>query len=130
MIARSSGIAVAVLIVACGCGKAIKVYRLKGPVTCAGKPVVAGEIVFLPFGEKANAGPSGIATIVDGRFDTAGSRKPGVAGGSMAVSVHGSLDRGGKRIVQHEFMIDLPQSDHEFAIEIPEAGATDAGPEI
>ena len=119
-----------VIAVAGGCGKSVALHRMQGTVTCGGKPVIRGEVMFLPFGEKANPGPAGIATIVDGRFDTAGSRKPGVTGGSMAVSVHGSLDRGGKRIVQHEFMIDLPQSDHEFAIEIPEAGATDAGPEI
>jgi len=114
-----------------GCSRPVaRRHHLTGTVTCGGAPVVAGEVLFTPDGSRQNHGPQGIATIREGRFDTSGTRAPGVAGGAMIVRVAGALDTAGEKIVKHEFTIELPHSDHDFAIEIPAATAVDAGPEI
>ncbi|MFM8496224.1 MAG: hypothetical protein ACKOEM_11975 [Planctomycetia bacterium] len=111
--------------VAFGCGRSTAGrHRVWGPVTCGGAPVVAGEILFTPDGSKQNGGPQGVATIRGGRFDTSGTRAPGVAGGAMIVRVAGALDARGSRVVTHEFAVDLPRTAHEFAIEIPASAAT------
>lgn len=124
--------AAAVIIIgaSAGCGPAsAHRYRAFGTVTCGGEPVVAGEMLFTPDGTKRNAGPQGVATICDGRFDTSGSRAPGVGGGATIVRVVGVVGRDGKRVVRHEFAAELPRGDHEFTIEIPATAAADAGPE-
>lgn len=116
---------------AAGCARpGVERYRVAGAVTCAGKPVVGGEVLFTPDGRGGNRGPQGVATIRKGRFDTIGSRAPGVGGGATIVRVVGAIDPDGRRLVRHEFTVDLPRCDHEFAIEIPAAAAVDSGPEI
>jgi hypothetical protein len=117
---------------ACGCGRpAIDRYRVTGPVTCGGTPVVTGEVLFTPDGARRNGGPQGVAVIRNGRFDTAGSRAPGVGGGATTVRVTGALDEAGRKVVRHEFTIELARGDQEIVIEIPTAvEALAAGPEI
>jgi len=129
---RRIAVSALLLCLACGCGRpAVERYRVTGAVTCGGEPVVAGEVLFTPDGTKKNAGPQGVAAIRDGRFDTSGSRAPGIAGGATIVRVTGALDRDGKRIVRHELTAELPRSDQEFAIEIPATDVAAAtGPEI
>jgi hypothetical protein len=120
------------LCLACGCGRpAIDRYRVTGPVTCGGAPVVTGEVLFTPDGARRNGGPQGVALIRAGRFDTAGSRAPGVGGGATIVRVTGALDEAGRKVVRHEFTIDLARGDQEIVIEIPTTvESTAAGPEI
>jgi hypothetical protein len=115
-----------------GCGRpAIDRYRVTGPVTYGGVPVMTGEVLFTPDGTRGNGGPQAVAVIRDGRFDTAGSRAPGVGGGATVVRVTGALDGAGRRIVRHEFTAELPREDQEFSIEIPSTvEAAAAGPEI
>lgn len=67
----------------CGCGDVGPArYRVSGTVTIAGWPVPDGMIFFEPDAEHGNRGPTGFATIVQGRFDTAGSPpgRPAIAG--------------------------------------------------
>lgn len=130
---RTLAIVVTVLVVAiaASCGRAgVERYRVTGAVTYAGKPIVGGEVLFTPDGRGGNRGPQGVAAIREGRFDTSGSRAPGVGGGATIVRVVGAIDTDGKRLVRHEFTVDLPRCDHEFAIEIPAAAAVESGPEI
>lgn len=105
-------------------------YRVSGTVTCGGRPVPHGEILFSPDGRRGNAGPQGIAVITGGRFDTAGTRAPGAGGGPTVVRVTALETPGGGLIAEHEFTIDLPKADSEQAIEIPAAGKQAGRPEI
>jgi hypothetical protein len=75
--------------------------RVTGTITYGGKPVVAGEILLIPDGEQRNTGPEGIAIIKNGRFDTRGSRAPGIDGGPMVVEVTGFLDEKQKQIFSY-----------------------------
>ena len=61
-----------------GCGRPSgpRRYRVSGTVRCDGRPIPVGEILFTPDGTHGHRGPQGLATIRDGRFDTAGSRAP------------------------------------------------------
>jgi hypothetical protein len=120
------GVAVAVL---GGCAEttARPRYRVSGTVTCGGKPVPHGEILFSPDGRAGNTGPQGIAIIRDGRFDTAGTRAPGVAGGPTVVRVTALKTAGGGLIAEHEFTLELPKTESEQVIDIPEA--TKAAPQ-
>jgi len=105
-------------------------YRVSGPVTCGGRPVPHGEILFSPDGRRGNKGPQGIAIIKDGHYDTEGSRAPGASGGPTVVRVTALESPGGGLIAEHEFTIDLPQADSEQPIEIPAATRPTRGPEI
>src|SRR5947207_3360144 len=81
-------------------------YRISGTVTFNGQPVPHGEILFTPDSSQGNSGPQGIATIQDGRYDTDGSRAPGVAGGPTIVQVTALADPSGKLLCEHQFGID------------------------
>lgn len=107
--------------IASGCGEGNEPvrYRVFGRVTCAGEPVPHGEVLFSPDGSKGNTGPQGIAAIHDGRYDTAGSRAPGIAGGPMVVRVTALRSPGGGLIAEHEFMAEFPAVEHERDIDIP-----------
>lgn len=55
-----------------GCGGSVKERTdLAGKATFSGKPIVYGQIDFLPDGAKGHKGPSGGAEILNGEFDTA-----------------------------------------------------------
>jgi hypothetical protein len=110
-------------VIGCGGGDEPTRYRVSGAVTFAGKPVPHGEVLFTPDSGKGNSGAHGIATIQDGRYDTAGTRAPGVAGGVMVVRVTALSDPSGKLLAEHEFNVDLPKADTTYDIEIPASAA-------
>src|SRR5262249_10584463 len=78
-------------------------YRVSGEVKFDGKPVPSGEVLFTPDAAKGNSGAQGIASIQDGKYDTTGSRAPGVAGGPMIVRVTALGDSSGKLLCEYEF---------------------------
>jgi hypothetical protein len=94
-------------------------YRVSGEVSVNGEPVPYGEILFTPDSGKGNSGPQGIATIQNGKYDTAGTRAPGVAGGATVVTVTALADNKGKLICEHQFNLDLPKSDSTHNIDVP-----------
>jgi hypothetical protein len=106
-------------------------FRVSGNVKFAGQNVPYGEVLFTPDGALGNSGAQGIATIKDGKYDTAGSRAPGTGGGPMVVRVTALSDPSGKLICEHEFKTELPKSDTTQDIDIPAAaGKKKTGPEI
>jgi hypothetical protein len=109
-----------------------KRYRVSGEITFDGKPVPDGEILFTPDSGKGNSGPQGVAIIKDGRYDTSGTRAPGVAGGPTVVQVAALSDPTGKLLCEYQFTIDLPKSDTTHRIEIPASAANKkaGGPDI
>src|SRR5690242_10819227 len=74
-------IAASILWAGCSSDRGPKRYRVSGEVKFAGQPIPYGEILFTPDSTKGNSGPQGIAIIQQGKYDTAGTRAPGVAGG-------------------------------------------------
>jgi hypothetical protein len=109
-----------------------KRFRVSGEITFDGKPVPFGEVLFTPDSGKGNSGPQGIALIQDGKYDTAGTRAHGVAGGATVVQVAALSDSSGKLLCEYQFTIDLPKADSTQKIEIPAAAAKKKGsaPEI
>lgn len=110
-----SGVLVAcsiAMILMAGCGpRDTRVRnRVMGTVTYAGEPLAAGEILFIPDGEKMNSGPEGLAVIKNGRFDTRGTRAPGVYGGPMVVEVTGFMDVQRSKILTYSFKTELGRS--------------------
>lgn len=108
-------------------------FRVSGEITFDGKPVPHGEILFTPDSGQGNSGPQGIAMIQDGKFDTKGSRAPGVAGGPTVIQVAALADEKGKLLCEYQFNLDLPKSDSTKKIEIPASASkkkNTTGPEI
>jgi hypothetical protein len=114
-------IVVATFFAGCSGGDKQTRYRVQGEVKFGGQPVQFGEVLFTPDGSKGNSGAQGIAQIKDGRYDTQGSRAPGVAGGPMVVVVTALKDDRGTLLVEHEFKVDLPKADTTHDFEIPTA---------
>lgn len=125
-------VAAVLLVAAGGCGGPAGPtrHRVSGTVTCGGRPVPHGEVLFSPDGSRGNRGPQGIAVIKDGRYDTAGSRAPGTAGGPTVVRVTALERPDGGLIAEHEFTLDLPRADSEQPIEIPASAAPARRPDI
>jgi hypothetical protein len=94
-------------------------YRVSGEVKFDGQPVQYGEVLFTPDGAQGNSGAQGIAEIKNGRYDTQGSRAPGVAGGPMVVVVTALKDERGTLLVEREFKVDLPKEDTKYDFDIP-----------
>ncbi len=87
--------AIAITFMTAGCGgddKGVKRYNVSGTVTFEGKPVPFGTIMFSPDSAKGNKGPQGIATIVDGKYDTANGR--GIVGGPHQIAITGANEKG------------------------------------
>ena len=120
----------AAVLTGCGGPSGLPRFRVSGPVTCGGRPVPHGEILFSPDGRQGNKGPQGIAIIKDGRYDTEGSRAPGASGGPTVVRVTALESPGGGLIAEHELTIDLPGADSEQPIEIPAPAKPGRAPEI
>ncbi len=72
-----------------GANKGTKRYNVSGTVTFEGKPVPTGTVSFTPDFAKGNKGPQGIATIVDGKFDTA-TKGLGIVGGPHQIVITGA----------------------------------------
>ncbi|VAX39287.1 hypothetical protein MNBD_PLANCTO02-1497 [hydrothermal vent metagenome] len=74
-----------------GCGSEVKGptrYHVSGTVTFDGKPVPFGYVRFTPDDTQGNGGPQGIATIRDGKYDTAKEGKATI-GGPHKVQIYG-----------------------------------------
>lgn len=131
---RMTGSAVTcLLLVAIGCSGAAGParYRVSGRVTCGGEPVPYGEVLFSPDGTKGNSGPQGVAAIKDGRYDTAGSRAPGIGGGPMIVRVTALRTPSDGLIAEQELELQFPAADSERDLEVSKpANAPANRPEI
>lgn len=106
-------------LVACGGGDSQERHRVSGRITFAGQPVSFGEVLFTPDATQGNAGAQGIAVITNGRYDTEGSRAPGVAAGPVVVRVTALADANGTLLCEHEFSLEVSQGGMERDIEIP-----------
>jgi hypothetical protein len=120
-----------IAVVAGGCGPKDKRIRnrVTGAITHGGQPLVAGEIMFLPDDSKQNRGPQGLAIIKDGRYDTKGSRAPGIDGGAMVIEVTGYLDEKRSRMVSYQYQAELghsPQMTLDIDIPAKNAAAVEA----
>jgi len=119
---------VPVLLVLAGCGQGEGVQRfdVSGTVTYDGQPVPAGTVLFQPDESQGGSGPAGVATIKDGKYDTATENGKGVVGGPHLVRIVG-LD--GKTIDDMTPMgiplfpdytteVDFPKEDttHDFQV--------------
>jgi hypothetical protein len=114
---------VVVGLVGCTSGDGQTRFRVSGDATFDGKPIPFGDVLFTPNGAKKNSGAQGIATIRDGKFDTAQGGK-GVGGGPMIVRVTGLSAQGGQLLCEYEYEADLPQQDSAQKIDVPaKAGA-------
>jgi len=127
---------VAVLLVGgCSSESGPKSYRVSGEAKFDGKPIAYGEVLFTPDGAAGNSGPQGIATVQDGKYDTAAEGGKGVAGGPTVVRVTGLDKPGGKLLCEFEYKVDLPRADSKHDTQDPgPKGAPPknkkAGPEI
>jgi len=120
-----------IAVTAGGCGPKDKRIRnlVAGAITHGGQPVLAGEILFLPDDSKQNSGPQGLAIIKDGRYDTKGSRAPGVDGGAMVIEVTGYLDEKRSRVFTYVFQAELghsPQMTLNIDVPAKKAAAAEA----
>ena len=104
-------------------------YDVSGTVTYKGEPIAAGTVQFVPDAAQGNRGPSGQATIVDGKFDTSTSGI-GVVGGPHIVTIQAfdgkavpelDLPNGKPIFYSYEEKLDLPREEaHQVAIDVPQ----------
>jgi hypothetical protein len=81
-------------VLAGGCGpEGPRRYEVSGTVTYQGSPIPFGTILFVPDSAKGNTGPSGQATIRDGKFDTA-AEGVGAVGGPHLLTIDASRSGG------------------------------------
>lgn len=116
---------------AAGCGGRIDDgrHRVRGRILFAGKPVTHGDIVLTPDGARGNSGPQGIALISNGRYDTSGTRAPGVAPGPVVARVTALAGPRGPLVAEYEVRFDVAAGGTEHDIEIPaEAEFKPTGP--
>lgn len=119
--AVAAGLFAAVVLAGCSDSSGPKRYRVSGEAKFDGKPIPYGDVLFTPDG--ANEGPQGIATIKDGKYDTAAADGKGIAGGPVVVRVTGLTGPGGKLLCEYEYKADLPRSDTTHAVEVPASAA-------
>ena len=127
--------AVACLVAGCG-GKSG--YDVSGSVTFKGQPVPAGKIYLMPDSARGNNGPTGYATIENGKYDTSAAGGKPVAGGPMVIGIEGfdpaakaapkKRDTSGEEIVQalfpyYEMKKDLPKESTTADFDVPAAAA-------
>lgn len=62
-------VVIAFLQTGCG-GSSLKLEDVAGDATFEGRPIVFGQLEFIPDASKSHQGPAGEAEIVDGKFDT------------------------------------------------------------
>lgn len=76
----------------CGCGggeKGPEKYHVSGLVAYNGKPINAGEVIFIPNNALGTTGPVGRAQIVDGKYDTRLKGNAPAIAGHLIVEVTG-----------------------------------------
>ncbi len=64
-------------------------YDVQGTVTFQGQPVPSGSIVFEPDAARGNSGPVSVMSIIDGRFDSRATKRPGPLSGPLVVRITG-----------------------------------------
>lgn len=111
----------AATVVAPGCGGRVDDgrHRVSGRILFAGRPVTHGEIVFTPDAARGTSGPQGVAVISGGRYDTAGTRAPGVAPGPVVARVIALAGPTGPLVAEYEVRFDVAPGGTEHDIEIP-----------
>lgn len=102
-------------------------YDVSGTVTYNGKPIPAGTILFTPDASQGNTGPSGFATIKNGKFDTK-LDGAGTVGGPHRVSVDGydgqakpelALPDGESLFQGYMTQLELPKEATAIEIDVP-----------
>src|SRR5690606_9725054 len=90
-------------------------YTVSGTVTRGRQPLPAGSIIFEPDASAQNSGPTGSASIVEGKFETPEGQ--GTIGGPHIVRIlppaveSGSTVAPGSQFQPYETKIDLPKED-------------------
>ncbi len=118
------------VLVISGCGsetKGPKRYDVSGTVTFDGKPVPYGSITFTPDDSKGNGGSQGVATIRDGKYDTAKEGKATIGGphkvritGTSKEAEHASEDDTIPPLFSnYQTDIDLPETTTTHNFEVP-----------
>src|SRR5688500_2760123 len=120
MVRRIGLVLLFALVVGMGCSNnGPQRFRVSGTALVGGKPIPYGEIVFTPDGSKSNSGPQGIATIRDGKYDTAAEGK-GIAGGPTVVRILGLTAQGGTVLCEKDDIVkDLPREDSVQDFDVP-----------
>lgn len=94
-------------------------YDISGTVTYKGQPIPAGTVQFVPDSAQGNRGPSGQATIVDGKYDTS-TNGLGVVGGPHIVNIQAfdgkalpdlDLPNGKPIFYSYEERVELPKEE-------------------
>lgn len=123
-----AGFVMAALGLVTGCGSSgPDRQRLHGEISLNGQPIPAGMVVFTPDASAGNSGPQGVATIKDGKYDTAGTEGRGFAGGPTVIRVTGQ-DANQGLICEYEFRAELPKDDSTLKIEVPATAAQNRAP--
>jgi len=115
-------------LVGCGGEDGPTRYHVSGTVTYKGEPIPAGTIQFNPDASKNNRGPSGSATIKNGKFDTA-TGGLGTIGGPHRVTIEAydgqpqperGLAEGHPLFFGYETQLELPQEPTSITIDVPQ----------
>lgn len=108
-------------VAATGCSRTVADgrHRVRGRISFAGKPVTHGDIVLTPDAARGSCGPQGIARISNGRYDTAGTRAPGVAPGPVVARITALAGQQGPLVAEYEVRFDVAPGGTEYDIEIP-----------
>lgn len=111
-------------------------FDVSGTVTFNGAPVPAGTVLFQPDTSRGNDGPQGVATIFDGKFNTAEAGGRGTVGGPMIIQITGLTsnepdpENPQKPIPQlftdYEIREDLPKQDTTLDFQVPKEAARPA----
>lgn len=120
-----------VLAVAAGCGRPSgpSRYDVGGTVTFRGQPVPSGSIAFEPDAERGNSGPVSVMLIIDGRFDSRATKRPGPLSGPLVVRISGypppdpSVEVQPPLFMEYATTVELTASRTmtELQFEVPEA---------
>lgn len=129
--ARSVAVGLSVVLaVAAGCGRPSgpSRYDVCGTVTFRGQPVPSGSIAFEPDASRGNSGPVSVMPIIDGRFDSRATKRPGPLSGPLVVRISGypppdpSVEVQPPLFPEHTTTVELAASRHvtELEFEVPE----------
>jgi hypothetical protein len=84
---KSVFVSVLMALLQAGCGgSSLKLENVAGTATFDGRPIVFGQLEFIPDSSKEHQAPAGEAEIVDGKFDTSAGGK-GIVPGPYKVRV-------------------------------------------
>lgn len=114
-----------------GCRRSLKPprYDVRGVVTFQGQPVPSGSIVFEPDTSRGNSGPVSLMSIVEGRFDSRATSRPGPLAGPLVVRITGypppdpSVEVQPPLFAEYTTTVELPASRDvaELVFEVPES---------